>query len=290
MGRVTDALLKNTAYARGSVNPILDLQYGGQMGYAPNYNEWVSNAAYVPRNLICLLLEAPEFFQRMKEPEKWTQCLRSMVELHAKSIDGLNATLQVDVDDSVSVVGGGGEVQEEFTNVKRNRSNPRFTFVEKYGKPMQMFFYYWITHGMMDPESKIANIGTMESNRPDDMLPDRYSATMIFIEPDPTHRRVVQSWLCTNMWPKGTGDITGKRDLTSGGEVRTLEIEFTALTQHGLGSDYLAQALLDNINITNANPYMRPAFIDGISPDVAAQQKGYAPFAEYLGTSSLARP
>lgn len=155
MGRVTDALLKNTAYARGSVNPILDLQYGGQMGYAPNYNEWVSNAAYVPRNLICLLLEAPEFFQRMKEPEKWTQCLRSMVELHAKSIDGLNATLQVDVDDSVSVVGGGGEVQEEFTNVKRNRSNPRFTFVEKYGKPMQMFFYNWITHGIMDPESNI---------------------------------------------------------------------------------------------------------------------------------------
>ena len=66
MGRVTDALLKNTAYARGSVNPILDLQYGGQMGYAPNYNEWVSNAAYVPRNLICLLLRILYLLQKLR--------------------------------------------------------------------------------------------------------------------------------------------------------------------------------------------------------------------------------
>ncbi len=30
----------------------------------------------------------------------------------------------------------------------------------------------------------------------------------------------------TNIWPKDTGDITGKRDLTSGGEVCTFEIDF----------------------------------------------------------------
>lgn len=289
MARVTDALLGGQAFSMGHTQPMLDVTYGGQMGYAPNLAEWVNNAAYVPRNLICLLLEAPEFFQRLPNPDKWVATLRAMVELHARTIDGLNSTLTVSTDED-SPVGGGGEVQEEILDVKRNRSQPRFTFIEKYGRPIQTFLHDWITHGLMDPDSKVANIGTLDSNRPDDMLPDRYSATMIFIEPDPTHRKVVQSWLCTNMWPKGTGDITGKRDLTTGGDVRQLEIEFTALTQHNLGTDILAQRLLDRINITNANPYLRPAFVDGIAPDVEAQTKGYKSLAEFLGNTAVARP
>ena len=290
MARLTDALtgIANKAYARGHTQPMLDVAHGGQMGFAPDLTEWVSNQAYVRRNVFCLLLEAPKFFQYLPEPEKWVNTLRALVELHPKTIEGLNAGLTVEV--AETPVGGGGEMQEEFTDVKRARSQPVFTFDEKYGMPIQTFIREWIMQGMMDPDSKVANVGTLAGKRPEDMLADMYSMTCAFIEPDPTHRKVMKSWITTNMFPKGTGDIIGKRDLTSASEILTLSIEFTGVSQFNLGTNVLAQKLLDNININNANPYLRPAFIQAVAPDVLAQNNGYRAQAENLGTSALVRP
>lgn len=287
MSRLSQAILTNQAFSIGRSAPMLDLQYGGQQGYAPDLTEWVSNQAYVRRNVFCLLLEAPRFFRYLPNPEKWIATLRSLVELHARTIEGLNGGLTVDTVDTP--VGGGGEVQEEISDVKQARSQPVFTFDEKYGMPIQTFLRDWITYGMMDPNSKVANVGTLPGDRPSDMLADNYAATMIFIEPDPTHRKVVKSWLSTNMWPKLTGDIIGRRDITAAGELTSLSIEFSAITQFNLGANQLAQRLLDAINITNANPYLRPAFIDGISPDVADLPTGYRNRAETLGATALNR-
>lgn len=288
MARLTEALLNNKAHSRGMTQPMLDLTMGGQMGFAPNLTEWVSNQAYVRRNLFCLLLEAPRFFRYLPEPEKWVATLRSLVELHPKTIEGLNAGLTVET--AETPVGGGGEMQEEITNVKRTRSQPVFTFDEKYGMPIQTFLREWITQGMMDPDSKVANVGTLAGDRPKDMLADQYAMTCIFIEPDPTHRKVMKSWVTTNMFPKGTGDIIGKRDLTSDSEILTLNIEFTGVSQFNLGTNALAQRLLDNININNANPYLRPAFIQSIAPDVdIANGAGYRAQAENLSNTALKR-
>ena len=288
MARISNAILSDSAFARGHTQPMLDLTYGGQFGFAPDLKEWVSNQNYVRRNMFCLLVEAPRFFRYLPNPEKWIQVLRSLVELHPRTIEGMNAGLTVEVADTP--VGGGGEVQHEYVDVKRAQSTPTFTYDEKYGMPIQTFFRDWITHGLMDPDSKFANVGTLPGDRPSDMLADQYGMTCIFIEPDPTHRKVVKSWLTTNMFPKGTGDITGKRDLASPSELLSITQEFTGLSQFGLGIDVLSQRLLDNININNANPYLRPAFLDGVAPDVEAQNNGYRLQAQRLGETSLARP
>lgn len=287
MSRLSDTILDNQAYSIGRTAPMLDLQFGGQMGYASDYTEWVSNQAYIRRNLICLLIEAPRFFRHMPNSDKWIATLRSLVELHAKTIEGLNGGLTVETVETP--VGGAGEMQEEVSDVKQARSQPVFTFDEKYGNPIQTFLRDWITYGLMDPNSKVAGIGTLAGNRPEDMLADQYAATMIFIEPDPTHRKVVKSWLSTNMFPKLTGDIIGRRDITSAGELTSLNIEFTAITQFNLGANILAQRLLDNINITNANPYLRPAFVDGIHADVDGKPMGYRNNAETLGKTAVTR-
>jgi hypothetical protein len=286
MARITEALLKDQGFSRGAQHAMLDPSYGGQFGWAPKLTELVSNQAYVRRNLICILLEAPQFFQLMPEPEKWVQCLKSLVELHPRTIEGFNAGLTVDTDNHP--VGGGGELQDEFIDVKRARSEPVFTFVEKYGMPIQNFLYNWITYGMMDPDTKYAMVGTLEANRPTDMLLDWYSMSCLFVEPDPTHQYVTKSWVTTNMFPKGTGEIVGKRDLTSQSEILTLNVEFTGVSQFNLGTNAFAQAILDNINITNANPHLRPAFIQGLSADVARAPTGYAAGAAELGATSLA--
>jgi hypothetical protein len=286
MSRIRDAILaENTAYHVGKTNPMIDLQYGGQQGYAPDLTEWVSNQAYIGKNLICLLVEAPKGFGYLPDADAWVGTLRALVELHPMSITGLSAGLEVEVTENAA--GGAGEMQQDFTDVKRARSNPVFRWNEKYGMPVQTFLQGWITYLMMDPASKYPNVATLSGSKPTDLLADQYAATMIFIEPDPTHTKVVKAWLCTNMWPMNTGEMIGRRELAAAGEPTTYDIPFTALTQFGAGVDLLAEKLLAGINITGANPYQRPAFLDAIDADVLAARKGYESQVEELGSQAI---
>jgi hypothetical protein len=287
MARITDAILTNSAYANYVNQPILDLSFGGQQGWAPNLNEWVSNQAYVRKNLFCVLLESPRFFILMPNPDKWVQALKSLVELHAKTIEGLNAGLTVEFDEHP--VGGAGEMQQEITDSKRARSEPSFGFVEKYGMPINTFLQNWIIYGMMDPDTKFAMAGTLPDTKPSDMLADWYSMTCLFIEPDPTHQRVVKAWVITNMMPKSDGEVIGKRDLTSASELSNLTIEFTGIAQYNLGTKVFAQNILDTINITNANPNLRPSFVQGIDALSGSATIGYKSEAENIGSTAIVK-
>lgn len=267
MARLTEALLNGKMFHAGARNPMLDITYGGQLGWNPVLKEWTSNQAYVRHNIECILLEAPRLFTLLPNPEKWVSSLKAMVELHARTIEGMNASLTVTTDDHP--VSGSNEVQQEVTNVTRERTVPTFTFIEKYGRPIQTLLQYWIEYGLMSAETKFALAGTLD-NAPEDLLADWYSMTCLFYEPDPVHRKVSKAWVCTNMYPLGTGEIIGRRDLTSASEILTLNVEFSSIAQVGLGVDLFAQKILDSINMRRSNPHLAPSFIDNISSDVAA--------------------
>lgn len=285
MSRLAQALLQpGSAYGAAATAPMLDLQFGGQMGFAPDLTEWVSNQQYIRRNLICLLVEAPRAFSLLPNPDAWVATLRALVELHPLSIEGLNATLSVEF--AETPVGGGGQMQEDFTDVKMARSEPVFKFNEKYGMPVNNFFSGWIRYLMMDPETKFANIATL-GNAPTDMLADLYTASMIFIEPDSTHTHVIKSWLGTNMMPKNAGDVTGRRDLTQAHEAVTYDIPMTGIFQYGAGVNAFAQRLLDGISLTGANPFLRDAFVQNITADVQAAKKGYGDGVSTLAASAI---
>lgn len=261
--RLTDAILgKDIAYAQGRQNTMIDLRYGGQNGYAPQLNQIISNQPYISRPLIALLIEAPLGFNDLNGKEYWVESLRSLVELRALKITGLASTLNVTAEDT-SPVGGAGEQHQDFTNVTRDRSNPQFTWQEMYGLPIKSFLEGWVTNLMMDPNSKVANVSTLveAGARPNAMLADYYSMTVAFIEPDPTHTKVVRAWLCTNMFPVDRiATSEGQRDLSQAGQALQYDVTFSALTQVGIGVDYYCQQLLDNINILGANPMARKAF------------------------------
>lgn len=271
--RVTDALLQGKAQGQGVNNDMLDLSFGGQMGYANNLTEWVSNAAYVRRHIFPILIAQPSFFQLSVYGKNLTAQLRALVERHPIRIEGLNSTLEVEF--AETPVGGAGEMQEEVTNVRRARSVPSHAYFEKYGRSIQNFNEWWITFGLMDPDTKIANVGTL-ANAPTDMLPDRYTMTVLYVEPDAVHGKVAKSWLCANMMPKGTGEIIGSADRQSAMNLQEITTEYTALTQRSNGVDYWAQQVLDTIKITDANPYMRDAFYKDIKADLMEANTGYA--------------
>lgn len=286
MPRLADAMMTG-GYTRDIDRPITDLNYGGQWGWANNLLEWHNNKAHVSTPMHCILLEAPRMFKVMPDSAKWISSLKAMFELHAYSIEGLNAELKVDTD--THDIGGGGEKQHEVINVTRETSTPKFTFIEKYGRPIQTLLDYWIRYGLMDPDTKFALLGTMNASDVKDMLADWYSATCLFIVPDPLHRTVDKAWLTTNMFPTSTGQIVGKRDLKTGQEILTLDIEFPGLSQYGLGVSRFAQTILDKVRTTNADPFMRPAFANTISADVAAVKAGYQAGIEKMGAEAVTR-
>lgn len=285
MARLTESLLGGRAYSLGEDTAMLNLAHGAQQGWAPNLGEIINNQAYIRRNLHCILLEAPKFFNLMPNPEMWYQSLKALFEVHARTIEGLNAGLKVEHDEHA--VGGGGEFQQEVTDVKRDRSEPVMGFVEKYGMPIQTLLEYWIRYGHMDPDTKYPLITTLSGEKPSDLLLDWNTATCLFFEPDPTHTKIQKAWITTNMMPKGTGEIIGKKELQAASEVLNLSIEFTGVSQYNRGAKVLAQRILDSINKTNANPYLRSAFLQGPSADVDRAPEGFKKSVEDIGANAV---
>lgn len=282
--RLQDTILAGQAYTRGRTAPMVNLAQGGQFGFQTNIPAYISNTAYVRRNMIVKVLEGPRGFQDLPEPALWYAALKTLIELEPKSVEGLQMGLTVSV--AETAFGGAGEMQEDPTNVERQRSNPSFSYTERYGRSINLFFSQWITELIMDPTTKFPGVVT-RGKRPADLLPDYYSMTVLFIETDPTGLYVDKAWLCTNMYPKSDGPVEGRRDQTSAGSTVEMSIEFTALSQVGIGVNQLAQRFLNEMTLTGNSPNVRPAFIDKVSSDILASSNGYAERIAQTGRSAV---
>lgn len=263
MAKRASDIFSKTGPNIGEHQLILNPMYGGQFGYAPDFTNWVSKQAYIRNHIIPYTIAFPKFFDNMDSPDVWKKSFREIMERHPEVIEGLNAGLEVEVDSHP--IGGAGEVYHEPVNVKRGQTDLQYSWTNTYGMGISTFLQLWIDNGLMNADTKFASVGTRPNNKaPTDMLADMYSATMLYIEPDPLHRRVVNAWLVANVWPQGTGELIGKRDLANAKEIHKLQIKFSGFAQIGVGVKIMAQKVLDSMNIANANAWTRPAFT---SPD-----------------------
>jgi hypothetical protein len=268
MGRIINSVIDRTLTGVDQLQ--MDLQYGGQDGHtsaigykAPDgrmYQEWVTNTPYVQRDIIPIVMTTPLFFDLMPNGQRWKQQFIALMELHAKSIDGLDQSLTLDTDDGTYV--GRHEKQEVITRVGRNQSKPKFTFTDKMGAEVGNFWNDYIRYGIEDEEvglplsSRLLGAGEREM-----WTPDWYTFTMLFIEPDVTHREVIHAYLVSNMQPISAPTITGKRDIQGGREIVEHEIEFSGITEVRGGIIELGTAVLKTIGTLNLNP-------DNIAPSV----------------------
>ena len=274
MGRLTDGIMPaDKAYGAGATAPMTNLKYGGQWGPMTNVGQYIYNAPYVQQNLIIKVIEVPRGFSDLEDSSIWTENLKALIELHARTVDGFNMGLEVDYSEQAS--GGAGEVQQTPTNSKRTRSEPSFTWDEKYGRPIHRLMNGWVRNLIMDPETKMPAV-VANGKPPEDLLPDYRAMTILAFEPDPTMTKVMKAWLVTNMMPKTDGDSTGKRDLNSELETPEIQIQFTALQAVGAGVDAMAQKILDGMNLSGLNSHLKPAFVTSISADVKAGASGYS--------------
>lgn len=272
MARI-DKVFDEGTISKGVQAPIADLRYGAQMGYSPDLTTWVSNHPYVSRNVICILMEVPRIFTKMPNAERWIATFREFFERMPQSITGLQQSMQIDTD-SVKV-GKGGQEHEFFTNVQYSKPNLQFQMHERYNLGIFRFINNWIRMGMMDPDTGYASVNTVSGMEITDLLPDQYSCTALFIEPDPVHKFVVQSWLVTNIFPKDSIENTSQRSMTDGYQKRDLTISLTGLAQWGAGVDAMAQMIMNRMSLKGADPHHRQAFVKDIDALVKDRPFGY---------------
>lgn len=266
------------AYGQDSFTPQVNIAHekAGQMGFAPDYDAVVMNAAYVRRNTFCLVLESPRGFNDLPNPDVWHRTLKQIMEKGSRNIEGLNGTQRVEY--AEHEFHGGGEMQSDIAKITRERSIPVHTFVEKYGMPIHGFFDGWIRYLIGTAETQVPEVTALldlPNGGPTDLLPDYTGATCLYVELDPLHKTVVKAWLITAMMPDTSGEYIGSRDLAGVPGLTEHTITFTGVQMVGRGPKALAQRLVDRISLQNVSNFRRKAPIEDRSADMEKALSGY---------------
>lgn len=267
----------------GLVAPMVNGFVGGQNGPLTDNGRYVQNASYVKRQLICRVVEFPLWTKYMPDPQPWRTGIKTFFEVQSK-IDGLQKGLTAEFTEQE--IGRTGKRQFDISKVTEAQSDINHSLTDKYGQPYKQLLSVWMRYGMMDPETGIPLISVINEEVPD-LLPDMYSATVLYFEPDPLYRYVQNAWLQTNMAPRGNGQDEGSKDLTAGGQTSEMSIGFTSLQQTGYGVVAFAQSELDKMNREGLNPLTRKAFIEAVDQDVEATKGGYYDQSEDLKAQQM---
>lgn len=269
MPRLTDQLLPaNTAYATDAQQAVIDLRRGAMNGWMPEYNEFLSNKQHVRQPLRCILLTYPKAFDLLPNKDVWIGSLRTLVEKSPIAIEGLNKTLEVEAVDTP--IGHSGELHKDPSMVRRTPTDVSFRWNEKDGRPVSRFWELYISLFIRDAQLQSTGITTLITQRPADWLPDYYTFSCLFYEPDVTHTKIVNAWITANLWPQGSGTIDGKFEVGQPGDKLDHDIRFGGFSQVGAGPDAFARSILDGLNMFGANPMTREAFIKAIDVEITS--------------------
>ncbi len=270
MALIKDRILSGN-YTDLSTTPMVNALDGGQQGAMLQLGKYVLNAGYVKRQTICRVVEFPLWVEYMEDPSIWRKAIKTFFEVHTQ-ISGLTKGLQAEFTEQQ--LGATNAIQHDLARVTEEQSEVTHTTPDKYGKVYQNLFSTWMRYGMMDPETGIALITVINDSVPD-MLPDLYTCTVMYFEPDPTHRFIQDAYLITGMAPRSNGPDEARKDLSAPGELNELAITFTGAQQTSLGAKNFALEILQSMNLGALNPSTRKAFITEVSADALATPGGY---------------
>ena len=271
LNRVNDAVLNGQTYLQSGnaseYRPMINTKYGGQWGFATeighfngteNKAAWISSQAYVPRDIIPILLQYPKFMDYMPNSELWVQTFKAFIERHAETIDGLDSELTVESEGN-NLGASGSTIMGEPVATRIAKSSPTFTVTEKVGRPFGRMFEEYIRFGILDPWTQVVLIGSVSEEARDTFrknayLADYYTFTAIYIEPDVTMSHVVDYWLHLGGYPTTAGERKGSSNKGSAKTIRKLTIPMEGFCiSVDAGFEY-AQSILDELGIRNRPP------------------------------------
>ncbi len=262
-----DKLLQDNAFGFYQQAPSLNPRYGDSQGFNPDWDNFDSHTPHLRRNMIAIVLAPPAGFADIDPSGSMARIFKALVELHAKTIDGVQGTVEWEYQSTA--YGGAGEEHFRVSDAKISPTTPSFVWVEKEGKPIKRFFDAWGRGLLMDPYNKVPYVVSMKNNRDywkrQLLLPSYQGATVMFIEPDATNQFALDAFLSTNMQPETSGENTQRRELSAGGEILEYTIGFKATTQTGPGVRSVANRLMQTLDLRNAQSTLVPAFMDSVA-------------------------
>lgn len=270
--RYSDVMIGQRAYGEGASSGTINLGLAGTRQFAVDIPNLAGNTPYVRRNVIAVLLDAPEFFRYMADTDLLVENLKRLIEVHARTITGLNQTLHVEYAEAPA--SGSGEVIETVTNVTRERSTPTLTCYELAGRSITRFINLWIRYGLADPNSKVPLVVTEANLNASQWDQNFASATVLFFEPDPTWSDINAAWLCANMQPKEGVTWEGGRDTGVMGQYEEVSIPFTAVTEVSIAVDNLARQVMGSMSKKGLDPEHTDSILGSYSADVAKATNG----------------
>jgi hypothetical protein len=282
MADIKNRMIANSE-SKHSIAPMANAFIAGQNGPVTDLSTVALNTSYTSRNVVCKILEFPEWVESMPEPEYWKRAIKTFFETHTQ-IDGLNKALTAEF--AETLIGGGGQRQFELTDVKEEQSDITHTGPDSYNLGYQNMLSAWIRYGMMDPIAKVPLASVIDDSVTEQLL-SFYSMTALYYEMDPLQKYPLRAWICTNMAPRLNGPDGARRQLDAPGEKNELAIQMTSLQQTGFGALQAAKQEIDRHNRLGLNTFTRQAFITEPDPDVEATKVGYNATAEQAANSQI---
>ncbi len=276
-------LLRDKAFGQGTDRTMLDPRYGAQNGYATDFPSIMNHVPYTNNNVITVLLAAPEGFKYLPNPEIWTQTLKALFEKEAQKIEGFTSKLEPEFQSTP--FGNAGEEMDVVVGMKRARTTITIDVVERVGRPWTEFFNTWQLFFGMHPETKHP-LGVTLQNPPPHYLPNMTSAIILSYEPNTAMNGIEKAWVVYNLFPKEGVEVAGKFDKQSTGELLTISMPFTGITQQGLEVNRLALKHLTAMNLAGTNPNNRPPAVSAASADVDAAKTGFVDLVNDIRASN----
>jgi len=267
MAKIADRYLeKHKAYNNSDVR-IPDLRHGGQFGYAPNLSEVISTTPFT---------RYPGMFNILPDGDIWKKTLKFLIEVHPKSVTGFNATITLTTA-SVPIDPSGAEMTP-VNDATIEHSKITYTYpMDFVGEPIKAYMREFIRLGIWDPILNRPLISTLGlDNVPDDWTLDMYSWDIIAIEPDVHFRHAVKAWEMFGCHFLTSGPIVGSKDPLNAKNVDELSFESTGTDESNYGTRAVAQKIMNEIKITDANPYnVKSALTDEQLDEIKAGRGGY---------------
>lgn len=279
-------LSSNSTLSNAGHTGVVDVRKGGQQGLKRDADFWYHNSLYVKQPIIPVMQAAPKAFRFLPDGDALAAMLKSLVELHATAINGLNQTYTNEYDEKV--IGASGQVMQTHTRTGRERSAPVFSWPELDGKPITRLLKYWNDYLLSDPESGVPAIAGVpayiDAGSPH-LTPEDKSMSVLFIEPTHNRRDVNYVELCSNMMPVSIPDEIAF-EKGAAGEQPQLDIEFTCISMPAnAGLNQYAKEYLDSLNDSAYLPDAIGIMQDGIDPLVSDDK---APAGYRTGVSNAA--
>ena len=278
--RLTNALVGNKLQNvnHGELANTTDLTLGAMGGHLPNFQEFIAQTGYTPRNIRALLLEEPRGYTHLPDRVNRTRVLKSLIEVQANQITGLVRGLTVE--SSERQISQAGHMFADRTRVTQAQPNVNYTFTERHNAGISKFIMSDIRllHG--DPLTQrpgifdIVPAGSITT----EVLADFATSTVLFYEPDVTGTKVVWAWLAANFFFETSTELESQFDISASLDVPTLSVSTKAFYDQEEGTQRMAQALLTRLIVPsylNGGPNSRPAFVNGVNAALTAAERGY---------------